>query len=109
MRHIADDIAEFLRQIDIPSAGERSRGWETDRSDTCEIVVQRGGTVKVGQCDFADTTHSLSAVPSQRDEIIHIVYRQLIQQLIPTRIIILGSIQIRQTHLVSRTSGWHGV
>ena len=107
MRHRADRVTEGTRELLVEGCRHGHRGGQADRADASEVVVQRGGAVHVGDTQLADRGDRRRAVATLGDEGVHFLDGELVEELIPRRIVVIETREVTQDEAVLRARGGH--
>ena len=107
VRHRADRVTEGVRELLVEGGRHGDRGRQTDRADAREVVVQRGRAVHIGHAQLADRGDRRGAVATLGDERVHLLDRQLVEELVPLRVVVIEAREITQDEAVLRTRRRH--
>ena len=107
VRHRADRVTEGTRKLLVEGCRHGHRGGQADRADAREVVVQRGGAVHVGDAQLADRGDRRGAVATLGDEGVHFLDGELVEELIPLRVVVIEAREVPQDEAVLRARGGH--
>ena len=107
VRHRTDRLTEGTRELLVEGGRNGHRGGQADRADAREVVVQRGGAVHVGDAQLADRGDRRGAVATLGDEGVHFLDGELVEELIPLRVVVIEARKVTQDEAVLRTRGGH--
>ena len=107
--HFAHHLAPLLSQLMAPGAGDDHFNRITDGAAAREVVVDGGRAVGVNILDLADRGDSRGLIAGEGNHVCHFIYRKLIQQLFPLRVIVGLAAKIHKLQAVLGAEGRHGV
>src|SRR5699024_9912132 len=94
--HLADVVTEGGGDIDVPGVGDHHGSREADGTAAGEVVVDGSRAVAVVGAYLINAVNAVGLVAAQRNQAVHLLNGQLIQQGVPHGVVIFQAAQLDQ-------------